>query len=547
MTLEFAAQMVFGALGGLGLFLIGMKQMSEGMQAVAGERLRRMISTVTDNRFIACGVGTSVTALIQSSSVTTVMVVGMVNAGVMTLQQAIGVILGADIGTTITAWLVALKVSEYGLVLIGLSSLFYLFSKTDRVRYTAMMVLGLGFVFFGLQLMKEGFSPLREMEGFVNMLAAFRPDTLWGLLKCIAVGSFVTAVIQSSSATVAITITLAMTGAIDYETAIALVLGENIGTTITAFLASLGASTNAKRAAYAHISIKVLGVLLLLPLFPLYLNVLEVLIPPDAPIAARIAFAHSGFNILIVSVFIWAINPLSKLVTFIAPGARTKEHPHLTYLNTRIYDSPAIGVQQSHSELVRMSAGVREMLDWLGELLANGQVDQTHANRIFKREKLYDRIQKEIVEYIGALMGGNLSHSVSQNVRMQLRIVDEYESISDEVVVILKLLLRLRNDGLHMTDEGKQELLDLHGAISRYIDGINVGVREQNDEILLKAMTQGDEIRRRIKSIRASHLNRLGEQIISPLDSLVFMDVVSAYRRIKDHILNIAEALAGEK
>ncbi|MCB2206261.1 Na/Pi cotransporter family protein [bacterium] len=546
MTLEFAAQMAFGVLGGLGLFLIGMKQMSEGMQAVAGERLRRMIAAVTDNRFIACGVGTSVTALIQSSSVTTVMVVGMVNAGVMTLHQAIGVILGADIGTTITAWLVALKVSEYGLLLIGMSSLFYLFSKTDRVRYTAMMVLGLGFVFFGLQLMKEGFSPLREMEGFVSMLSAFRPDTLWGLLKCIAVGSFVTAIIQSSSATVAITITLAMTGAIDYETSIALVLGENIGTTITAFLASLGASTNAKRAAYAHITIKVLGVMLLLPLFPFYVDILNTVVASDAPIAARIAFAHTGFNLLIVSVFIGAIHPLSRIVTFLAPGVKAKEHPHLTYLNTRIYDSPAISVQQSHAEIVRVSGGVREMLDWLGELLGNGQVEQVEANRIFKREKLYDRIQKEIVEYIGALMGGNLSHALSQRIRMQLRIIDEYESISDEVVVILKLLLRLRNDGLQMTGEGKAELLDLHSSVTAHVDHVNDAVREGQD-VLLKAMTEGDEIRRRIKTIRASHLNRLGAQAISPLDSLVFMDIISAYRRIKDHTLNIAEALAGEK
>lgn len=547
MTIELASHMIFGVMGGLGLFLIGMKQMSEGMQAVAGERLRSMISAVTDNRFIACGVGTSVTALIQSSSVTTVMVVGMVNAGVMTLHQAIGVILGADIGTTITAWLVALKVSEYGLLLIGISSLFYLFAKTDRVRYTAMLVLGLGFVFFGLQLMKEGFAPLREMEGFVNLLAAFRPDTFWGLLKCIAVGSFVTAIIQSSSATVAITITLAMTGAIDHETAIALVLGENIGTTITAFLASLGASTNAKRAAYAHITIKVLGVLLLLPLFPLYVSLLNTLIPHGSPIAARIAFAHTGFNILIVSVFIWAIAPLAHIVSLLAPGVRKKEHPHLTYLNTRIYDSPAIGVQQSHAELQRMGEGVREMLDWLGTLLQNGQVEQVEANRIFKREKLYDRVQKEVVEYIGDLMGGNLSHAVTQNVRMQLRIVDEYESISDEVVVVLKLLLRMRKDDLHITDQGKTELLELHGALTRYLDEINVAVRDQNGEILLKAMSNGDDIRRRIKAIRASHLNRLGQQIVTPHHSLAYMDIVSAYRRIKDHILNIAEALAGEK
>jgi phosphate:Na+ symporter len=338
-----------------------------------------------------------------------------------------------------------------------------------------------------------------------------------------------------------------MTGAIDFETAIALVLGENIGTTITAYLASLGASTNAKRAAYAHISIKVLGVLLLLPLFPLYLHVLNAVLPPESPIAARIAFAHTGFNVLIVSLFIWLIKPLARMVTFFAPGPKAAEKPHLTYLNTRIYDSPAIGVQQSRAELLRMSEGISEMLEWLGSLLANGEVEQVEANRIFKREKLYDNIQKEIMEYIGALMGGNLSHSVSHEVRMQVRIVDEYESISDEIVVILKLLLKLRDGRLRMTREGRAELLDLHARLTRYIDEINTAFREQNEEILLKAMTMGNEIRRSVKAIRANHMNRLGRQEVTPLDSLVFMDIVSAYRRVKDHTLNIAEVLAGEK
>jgi len=294
-------QIAVAVFGGLGLFLIGMKKMSEGMQAIAGDKLRKLINTITDNRFVACGVGATITGLIQSSSVTTVMVVGMVNAGIMTLKQSIGVIMGADIGTTITAWLIALKIADYGLPILGISAFFYLFSKYDRVHYTAMMFVGLGMVFFGLEIMKEGLLPLREHEQIMGLMSQFVPDNYFGVIKCIGVGALITAIIQSSSATVAITITLAKTGIIGFDTAVALVLGENIGTTITAYLASLGASANAKRAAFAHISIKVFGVLLLIPIFYQYVGFLNIFLADSMEISSRIAFAHSGFNILIVS------------------------------------------------------------------------------------------------------------------------------------------------------------------------------------------------------------------------------------------------------
>ena len=254
-------KMIISVVGGLGIFLLGMKNMSEGMQAVAGARMRKLINAVTNNRLIACGVGITITSLIQSSPVTTVMVVGMVNAGLMNLTQAIGVILGADIGTTITGWILVLQIAKYGLPIIGISAFFYLFSKSERVRYTAMMILGLGMVFFGLQLMKEGFYPLKNSPEFIACFSKFTPDDYLGILRCCLVGALVTAIVQSSSATLGITMGLVGTGVINFETAAALVLGENIGTTITAGLASLGASTNAKRAAVAHFAIKLIGVI----------------------------------------------------------------------------------------------------------------------------------------------------------------------------------------------------------------------------------------------------------------------------------------------
>ncbi|MFQ5637700.1 MAG: Na/Pi cotransporter family protein, partial [bacterium] len=253
MTTKMLLDMLFHLIGGLGIFLFGMKSMSDGLQAVAGNTLRRMIALVTDNRLMAVAAGIGLTCLVQSSSITTVIAVGFVNSGFMMLNQAMGVILGANIGTTITGWVLVLKIGKYGLPIVGVAVFFYLFSKNEKVKYIALTALGLGMIFFGLELMKNGFKPLRGMDEFKNWFLAFDSETYLGVLKTAAVGCILTVMVQSSSATLGITIGLAQTGLIGFETAAALVLGENIGTTITAYLASIGASTNAKRAAYFHV------------------------------------------------------------------------------------------------------------------------------------------------------------------------------------------------------------------------------------------------------------------------------------------------------
>ncbi|MBN1560907.1 Na/Pi cotransporter family protein [candidate division KSB1 bacterium] len=536
--------MIIKAVGGLGVFLLGMKQMSDGMQAIAGEKFRNLIRKVTDNRFIATGIGASITALIQSSSVTTVMVVGMVNAGIMNLQQSIGVILGADIGTTITAWIVSLKIADYGLPLLGFSAFVYLFAKSDRVRYTATFALGLGMIFFGLEIMKSGFYPLRNDENFISLLTKFSPTTLWGLIKCVLVGAFVTAVIQSSSATVAITITLAQTGIIDYQTAVALVLGENIGTTITAYLASLGATTWAKRAAYAHISIKIMGVMLMLPLFHIYVKFLQIVLPETFNIGHRIAVAHSGFNILLVSVFIWFIKPLT---TFLVTLVREKNLPQSRqlFLDVRTFEVPFIAVQQSFEGVAKMAQSVGEMNEWLENALTkpNDEIDQ----KLMRKEVELDVMQKDIVEYIGALMAHTLSHEDTIELRKQLRLADEYESISDYLIVLLKLRNKIRKNGLKFSDQDKTHLSELHNFVSAYIGSISEAMENKDRAILKKAMSDGKIVNQKIKQYRTDHLNRLGTRHGSPLLSLFYTDMLSAYRRIKDHAFNIAEVVAGEK
>ena len=561
MSVSCIIKILFSVIGGLGIFLLGMKNMSEGMQAVAGARMRKLINAVTNNRFIACGVGISITSLIQSSSVTTVMVVGMVNAGLMSLKQAIGVILGADIGTTITGWILVLHIAKYGLPIMGFSAFFFLFSKNERIRYSALMILGLGMVFFGLQLMKEGFYPLREMPEFLAFFSRFKPDSYFGVLRCCLVGTIVTAVVQSSSATLGITIGLVGTGIINFETGAALVLGENIGTTITACLASLGASTNAKRAAIAHILIKVVGVGWITAIFPAYIGLIKGIVGSELITSAQningsatfvhamraIALSHTGFNIANVLLFLPFTQVLAQVLPRIMPDKVRKESPHLKFIDVRMLDTPAISIQQSRNEILRMSQIVIEMLEELKVVIENETGKKAVEEEIFRQEEELDVTQKEITEFLSSLLSGNVPHNVMNNGRIQLRMADEYESISDYITNILKLNLKMRKSGLHMTDEARREIIDLHSRVLTYVNFITDSVKKDNTRILREANKQSRAITHFVKEYRGKHLERVGTEHTSPLKSLVFTDMLNSYRRIKDHALNIAEALAGVK
>ena len=550
----------FSLIGGLGIFLLGMKHMSEGMQAVAGVRLRKLISAVTDNRFTACGVGVLVTTLIQSSSVTTVMVVGFVNSGFMTLTQAIGVILGANIGTTITGWILVLKIGKYGLPMLGVAAFVYLFSNRERVRYTAMVIMGIGMVFFGLQMMSDGFKPLRAMPEFLDWFQRFRADDYFGVLKCAAVGCVLTMIVQSSSATLGITMGMATAGLIDFPAAAALVLGENIGTTITAYLASLGATTDAKRAAYSHMIFNVVGVVWITALFRPYMALISMIVGMDpggmvleqgvetfTHMRQGIALVHTGFNVANTLLFLPMVPLLAQVVRRLAPQRARKETPHLTYLDVRMVESPAIGIQQSYVEVMRMGAGVHKMLGWVKLCLTEAEPDEKREQKIFHREEVMDVVQGEITEFLSHLLAGTVTHTVMDAGRMHLRMADEYESVSDYVVSVIKLVVKLRNAGLSLRDESKKDLLDLHDHVAAYVDLVNEGVQEGRRELVSKARTQGDAITHLVKECRQRYLAAVCNEPTAPLATLIFSDMLNSYRRIKDHALNIAEALAGEK
>ncbi|HOP29235.1 MAG TPA: Na/Pi cotransporter family protein [Spirochaetota bacterium] len=550
----------FKVLGGLAIFLLGMNYMSGGIQAVAGTKLRQLISAVTNNRLMALGVGFSVTALIQSSSATSVIVVGFVNSGVMTLVQAIGVILGADIGTTVTGWILVLNIGEFGLPLIGIFGIMYLFARKDNTRYLAMMIMGLGMIFFGLELMKLGFKPLREVEAFLNLFHAFRPGNFTGLIACAMTGAFITGIVQSSSASVGIVMGMASTGIMTFDTAVALVMGMNVGTTVTALLASLGATTNAKRAAYAHTLIKVIGLLWVLPLFPFFLKIIPIIMGEDPGtirlvngvesypyIIQGIAIAHTMFNVINVLLHLPFVHQLALFLEKIVPASPSEVPSKVTKLDIRMLTTPVIVIEQSRREIINMGNILLEMLEDLSAVIKEGFENEKSIKSVFKREEDLDLMQKEISAFLVDIISMDLPHAQVVEAQTQLRIVDEYESISDYIANIMKLLLKLRDNSLKLTDVKKKEIIELHVHITDYFKNINDSIRYRSRLDSPSVYAEGKSITHHFRELRTKHLQRLSGKKVDPLMSVSYMNMLNSYRRIRDHIMNVAEAIIGEK
>jgi len=556
---DIVTQMVFQVVGGLGIFLLGMNYMSEGMQAIAGRRLRRMIGMVTNNRLAGIGTGTLVTCIVQSSSITTVLVVGFATSGLMALHQAIGVIMGANIGTTITGWILVLKIGKYGLPLLGLGSFVYLFSKNERRRFTALAVMGLGMVFFGLLLMKNGFKPMREVPQFREAFLWFDASTFFGVALCVLVGSVLTAIVQSSSATLGITIAIAAQGVIGFETAVALVLGQNIGTTITAFLASIGTNTVAKRAAYFHILFNTAGVVVILLLFRPYIvlisnivemargidpRVLSVESDPDfiVNMTFAIASAHTVFNIVVTLFNIPFVKQWARLLERIVPD-QGKEVRHLAEVGAPLTGSPAMAIERSRRQIMKMGANDVEMLEWLGQLVSSEEFDEELVEHTFKREKIMDNVQREVIDFLTALMSRNIPFSVARESRIQLRVADELESVSDYIIGILKWHLRLREADISLRDEEREALTNLHTEALGTLRAVLVAFEKTDLDAASYAETSRQDIAKLAKGARSKHLLLMNEERVDPEHSIAYTRLLQGYRKIADHTLNVAEAM----
>ena len=560
MNFSLLTDMFFMVLGGLGIFLLGMHNMSNGMQAIAGNKMRQLINAVTNNRIMALIVGFSVTAIIQSSSVTSVMVVGFVNAELMTLTQALGVILGADIGTTVTGWILVLEIGRYGLPILGAAGICYLFSKNDRVHYISMMFMGIGMVFFGLELMKNGFKPIRSEPEFLALFSAFSPDSIKGLILCATTGAIVTAIIQSSSAAVGIVMGMAVTGVLTFDSSVALVLGMNIGTTITALLACIGTTVNAKRAAYGHTIIKIIGVLWVLPIFPFYLKILPAIAGVDPTtviikdgvetfphILRGIAVAHTVFNIVNVVFLFPFVTFLTKMLIKLVPDKPFKEQPRLTKLDIRMMDTPIMVIEQSRNEILHMGQTINEIFDDLKDELSTNETDEKRTKNIFQQEENIDIFQKEISTFLIDTISSEITKDLVVEAQSHLRIADEYESISDLITNVLKLKLKLKNSRIPLTDTEHHNIIDLHNNVTDYFNLINTAIIERNRNIKAEANTNGNAIAHLFREKRSLHLEHISKAKPDPLLSVSYMNMLNSYRNMKDHILNVAEVLSGEK
>ena len=526
--------------------------LSEALQTIAGTLIRRVINALTTNRLMALGVGTFVTTLVQSSSVTTVMVVGFVNAGLMDLTQALGVVFGANIGTTITGWIIAIKVGKYGLLFVALGMIPVMFSKNPHLKSVGRLCVALGFVFMGLQYMSSAFKPLRGSETFLAMLQYFTADSYATLFACIAVGAVLTFIIQSSSAMLGITIALAASGVITFQTSVALVLGENIGTTITAWLASLGMNTNAKRAARGHIFFNVLGVLWISMIFWFYIDIVDNLIAGDPDrlspdgskplIAAHIAAGHTLFNVVNSLLFLPFLSHLARFVTKITPAKEEKEIPKLEFIPGM---TPNMAIAAAQKQLSIMGDITLRMIAQAREYVLSKKLDGKLAEKVNHYEDVTDNIQAEITHFLIRTQEAKMTPETSNLASALIRAADELESIADYASATIRYRDRLEQKGLKLSTGAKSVLEDYSARVetrlTQLLKAFDSGEDLASKEEMLK---EDEELITDANKIRETHMKRLQEGKEDPSAGMVFSDLIVAYRKIRAHTTNFQEALA---
>jgi len=548
--------------GGLGTFLLGMKHLSEGLQAVSGSGLRRFMSLATTHRLAGVGTGVITTMIVQSSSIITVMVVGFVSSGLMNLSQAINVIIGSNIGTTATAWLIAFApdVKMLGLCVVLAGAALYFFQRNERLHNLGLAFMGLGCIFMGLYWMKEGMEPVRSMPLVVEAFRSLDATTAWGLAKCVLVSLAFTAVVQSSAATTAIAMTLAQQGLLSFEAAAATVFGMNIGTTMTAWLAAFNGSAEARQTALAHTLFNVVGTILLIPFFvPVILPLATSFFPRYADavtangvttyphMAAPMAAIHTIFNVITTCFFLPFSRQFAGFVSRVIK-APPSEKPHLSALKMSSYISPVIACDQALLEVGFMRDSDLELLAAIKDVLSGTATDSAEEH-ILHREDVLDNVQREITEFLGKIMVKRAPTEVSDRVRRLLRLSDELESISDEAAAILKATRRLRKSGQNFSPQSQRILLAVHERVSSFAEKISGYLKSPRPRFgLPQIQAEAAEIGMLVRTSRRGQLDRVGpDDPDSPMRVLAELDILNAYDRMRSYYLNIAETLAGGK
>ncbi len=555
-------QLVFGLLGGLGLFLFGMKIMSEGLQKIAGSRMRKILGALTNNRIVGTLVGIAVTTIIQSSSATTVMVVGFVNAGLMSLVQSIGIILGANIGTTVTAQLIAFKITKYALPAIGIGAGFKLFSKNKKWSYLGEVLLGFGLLFFGLSVMKSAFDPLKTSEEFRQLFLIVGDNHLLGVL----IGAVLTMIVQSSSATIGITIALASSGIISFEASMALILGENIGTTITANLAAIGTNLAARRTALAHFLFNAIGVCYMLVFFTFFLKFISSITPGDADfiiqtqeqavrlggdlgdkpfIARHIANTHTMFNIINTIIFLPLVGLLAKLSTMMIRGREADIEFHLQYLDSRVLNTPPIALAQARSETRRMAKIAQEMVDETLAFLQDHDLKRIAV--LEKKEELTDLLQKEITDFLVSLSQQSITQESSKEVASMMHMVNDLERVGDHCENLWHLCQRKMNQKISFSDIAMAEISEISDATKTFLARIIKALEEKDTGVFDEAHKLEDAVDELEERLRNNHIRRLNTGECTVNSGLIFIDMLHNFEKIGDHTYNLAKAVVGKK
>lgn len=546
---------ILNILGSLAVFLYGMKLMSDGIQKVAGERLHKILDYMTRNRFTAVLTGFFITCLIQSSSATTVMVVSFVNAGLLSLAKAIGVIMGANIGTTITAWIVSLFGFKFSLEVISLPcigvGMFFIFSKKHRRRDIGEILVGFGLLFLGLKFLKDSVPKIDEDNlELLEFLKNFTGNDILSRIFFILVGTAITVIIQSSSAAMAITIAMAFIGWIEFPTAAAIVLGENIGTTITAFLASLNTNVSARRAARAHMLFNVIGVLWMIFLFPVFEILINIIFPGDPSnreiITFRLSLFHTMFNISNTLLFVWFVPTFTWLVEkMVRPNARDNETSYkLEYFSTGIQDTPEINIMKAKNEISKMACITREMfLTFLKVFNNPNKKLRELVESIAEKEELTDQMQTEISKYLAECAKENLNEISADNVTALLRITHELESIGDSCLNLNFLAQRRYNKKIKLSkvalseiDRYSEQVLEF---IDFYVSHLEKNFNTFNLEQAYSLEATIDNSRNKLRKNAQKRLQK-GSQVQG---ELLFIDIVRHFERIGDYSLNISQSL----
>lgn len=550
-------------IGSLGLFLYGMKIMSEGLQKFAGDSLRRILTAMTTNRVTGVLTGVLITALIQSSSATTVMVVSFVNAGLLTLTQSIGVIMGANIGTTVTAWLISALGFKVDIAAFSLPLLAFgiplLFSGKSSRKSVGEFIFGFSFLFMGLQALKANAPDLGANPEMLAFVQNYADMGFFSIILFLFIGAILTMIVQASAATMAITLIMCANGWIDYQLGVALVLGENIGTTITANLAALTGNTQARRAALAHLAFNIFGVIWVLILFYPFTNAVSWFVTnvmrisdPSVAVSFKLAAFHTAFNISNTFVMIWFVGLIEKTVCFLIKGKKDEDEEYrLRYITGGMLSTAELSILQARKEITLFAERTGRMLDMVKALFYEKNEDaflKTYS-RVEKYESISDRMEIEIANYLTCVAEGRLSSEGKEEIRIMLRAVSEIESIADSCNNMARSIKRRNEFKSIFTDEQNhnvdQMLALTEKALHRMIEILKKSELVHDD--VNPSYNIENEINNYRNQLKIHNVEDINNKKYQYQDGVYYMDIIGESEKLGDYVLNVVQAVIEKK